>query len=231
MSHSQILPRIFIFWTGSNELSINRIKAIDSIKNVTGIHVIFITTNNLQEWIVKDYPLHPAYEYLSLVHKADYLRCYFMHHYGGGYADIKCQTGCWINNFLMLNTNFDILAIGYREVKGGTAIIDDKLLSQEMVNNYLELIGNCAYIFRSKTVLTQRWYDNLHQKLDEKLAQLRLYPALQPRDYFGLWLGDKYSQYPFEWTEILGQIFHPLVYEYRDKILKSLPTPIFADYL
>jgi hypothetical protein len=29
--------------------------------------------------------------------------------------------------------------------------------------------------------------------------------------------------YPFEWTEILGQIFHPLIYKYKDKVLQTLP--------
>ena len=44
---------------------------------------------NLSSWIAEKSPLHPAYNYLSSVHKADYLRCYLMHHHGGAYSDIK----------------------------------------------------------------------------------------------------------------------------------------------
>lgn len=40
-------------------------------------------------FILKDAPLHPSYSFLSGVHRSDYLRCYLMHHYGGGYSDIK----------------------------------------------------------------------------------------------------------------------------------------------
>ena len=31
---------------------------------------------------------HPAYESLSLVHRADYLRCELLHRYGGLYCDV-----------------------------------------------------------------------------------------------------------------------------------------------
>ena len=37
--------------------------------------------------------VHPAYEYLSLVHRSDYLRCELLHRYGGLYADL--DTLCW----------------------------------------------------------------------------------------------------------------------------------------
>ena len=57
--------------------------------------VLLITPNNLNDYIVKDDPLPEAYNYLSLVHKADYLRTYFMYHYGGGYADIKRYQHSW----------------------------------------------------------------------------------------------------------------------------------------
>ena len=36
--------------------------------------------------------------------------------------------------------------------------------------------------------------------------------------------------YPISWTEILGDIFHPLTSKYRDKILFTIPIPIFKDY-
>ena len=35
--------------------------------------------------------------------------------------------------------------------------------------HWKELPGNCAYILRPKTEFTQKWYDSLIKKLDDKL--------------------------------------------------------------
>ena len=84
------VPRkIYTFWTGNNPMSESRQSHFELLKLVSGVEVVLITPNNLSEYILPEYPLHHAFKYLSLVHKADYLRCYFMHHYGGGYSDIK----------------------------------------------------------------------------------------------------------------------------------------------
>ena len=227
----QALPRIFIFWTGTNELTPNRIKCVENINYITNVNVILITKDNLLEWVVKDYPLHPAYEYLSSVHKADYLRCYFMHHHGGGYTDIKSHTKSWVESFKKLNISNNMIGIGYSEVEGGIAVVKDKILYEEMSKNYKSLIGNCSYIFKPNTAFTKEWYEELHTLLDNKFETLKLNPASNHRDHLGLWLGDRYSNYPLEWSEILGQIFHPLNYKYKEYILNTLSTPDFNNYL
>jgi hypothetical protein len=48
-----------------------------------------ITPVLLPFFILPDHPLHEGFEYLSGVHKSDYLRSYLMNFYGGGYSDIK----------------------------------------------------------------------------------------------------------------------------------------------
>ena len=98
----EYLNNIFIFWTGNNSLSENRIKSLESLKAVTGANIILITPNNLYYYIKPYAPLHPAYDYLSLVHKSDYLRSYFMYHYGGGYSDIKRSLGSWKKGFELI---------------------------------------------------------------------------------------------------------------------------------
>jgi hypothetical protein len=201
---------------------------LNSIKQVTGLLPILITPSNMKEWC--KVPLHPAYEYLSFVHRADYLRCYFMHHYGGAYADIKKQSSSWITSLFQLN-NSNKIANGYMEVSGGVACVQDQKLYNEMSLNYSKLIGNCAYIFKSNSFFTKEWLDKTHELLDAKLTLLRLNPASHPRDHTGLWLGHKYSTYPLQWSELLGQIFHPLVYKYHNYFLQTVPTPIFSDYL
>ena len=48
-----------------------------------------VTTPLLPYFVLPDAPLHKGYEYLTTMQKVDYTRGYFMHFYGGGYADIK----------------------------------------------------------------------------------------------------------------------------------------------
>jgi hypothetical protein len=73
---------LFLIWFGGLEnMSANRKKCLDSIYQHAGVDIVLITEDNLNHWLVE--PLHPAFEYLSLTHKADYLRSYLMHFYGG----------------------------------------------------------------------------------------------------------------------------------------------------
>src|SRR3954468_2769032 len=111
--------RIFGFWTGDNPMPDTRKRCWDSFA-VTGLAPILVTPNTLDRWIVPEHPLHDAYEYLSPVHRADYLRAYFMFHHGGGYADIKTQTGSWLPAIDRLLASKRLIAAGYREIRGGT---------------------------------------------------------------------------------------------------------------
>ena len=63
--------------------------------------------------------------------------------------------------------------------------------------------------------------------LDERYDKLRENPARHPRDY----LGFHGSKYPLEWNELLGRIFHRVCYEYKDKLLNTLPVPDFNSYM
>ena len=51
--------------------------------------MIFITEKNIDDYILKEYPLHPAFKYLTNIQKGDYMKAYMMNFYGGGYTDIK----------------------------------------------------------------------------------------------------------------------------------------------
>jgi hypothetical protein len=72
--------RLFCFWTGDNPMTPNRLKALSTMRN-SGLDVIFLTQKNIDTWVLDADPLHPAYQYLSAIHRADYLRMYFMHNY------------------------------------------------------------------------------------------------------------------------------------------------------
>lgn len=217
---------IFTLWTGDNPMEENRKTALKQMSRVTSMPVTLVTPENLIRWVHCKTPIHPAYRYLSAVHRADYLRCYLMHHYGGGYADIKMQGGNWQQCYHLLNSG-DLYAVGYRELPGGIASVTDKSVTEAMNNQYYKLIGMCAFIFRPNTPLTMEWITELHRVLDEKLPLLQVNPAKHPRDAKGHLVNGTISNYPIAWSEILGQILQPLLYKYQSKLLQILPTPRF----
>ena len=208
---------IYCFWTGNNEMSQNRKSCLEQLINTSECRVILVTQQNLHEYILPNNPLHPAYEYLSETHKADYLRTYFMHFHGGGYSDIKNTTGSWKKSFIDLETN-NYWICGYAEIEGGVAY-------QPYSDKWFELIGNCAYICKPNTKLTSEWYNEMIKLLDMKLPELKLNPSKYPQD-----AKSEYSNYPIEWNEMLGRIFHKITYKYKEYILNTLPISIFNNY-
>jgi len=216
---------IYCFWTGNNEMSENRQRCLDSIVQNADVPVKLITPQNLSDYILPDYPLHQAYNYLSAVHKADYLRCYFMHFYGGGYCDIKSIKHSWKNCFEKIdNTNKYIL--GYSELNEECSAYKDivePLLKKEVKRSWPLLIGNGAYICRSQTKFTDEWYTELNMRLDYYLETLKKHPATDP-------MGQG-NGYPIPWQRILGSIFHPLCLKYHNRIIQDdAISPIFKDY-
>jgi hypothetical protein len=209
-----------MFWTDKNEMSQNRIRCMQQFKNVSETNVILITPDNLSSFVMSEAPLHPAYEYLSATHKADYLRTYFMHFYGGGYSDIKMTTGSWRHAFKELYQSNNYIN-GYSEM-GPHCIAG----TRELRDKWQLLIGNCAYICEPQTEFTEKWYGRMIKLMDEKISKLREYPATFPQDCAEISNG----KYPIEWNEMLGRIFHPICYEYHAKVMNTLPTSIFQNY-
>ncbi|MGB0126559.1 MAG: hypothetical protein WBP72_02895, partial [Rhodocyclaceae bacterium] len=99
-------------------MSDNRLQAIWTIFSNTGCPIAFVNRHTLFQWLKPGFPLHPAFPYLSSTHKADYLRCYLMHHYGGGYTDIKPTAKTWGEYFEQIE-NSGKLALGYTELAHG----------------------------------------------------------------------------------------------------------------
>ena len=223
-SNHEIQRRIFCFWTGTNEMSENRKKCMDDLIAKSGCTVVLVKPDNLSSYILKDHPLHPAYEYLSETHKSDFLRTYFMHLHGGGYSDIKKPTGDWNKAFDDIIGNKEIIINGYHEPSIGGVAGDE-----ETKSHWKEIPGNCAYIIRPRTEFTEKWYSTLISLLDSKLEALKQNPSKHPRAGF---TPDISPGYPIKWAEMLGDIFHPLTCKYRHKILFTVPIPDFSsEYL
>lgn len=238
--------RVFVFWTGSNEMSEARRRCLKTLAS-TQCDIVVVNNENLARWIAAA-PLHPAYPFLSLVHRSDYLRAYFMHHHGGGYSDIKRTSQTWLPAFRKLKES-SALGVGYPELRHGVAKIARSrvegsyyLLERKSsyLRNYLlyrnlklfhgRLIGNCAFIFKPGTEFTSRWLAIVESRLDILLPHLRNHPARYPKERQGVDYGDGPSKYTVPWSLLLGDILAPLSFQYRTKILRDLPMPDFCEY-
>ena len=214
---------IFTFWTGTNAPSERRVQCLQNLHDQTECTIVLVNPENLQNFIHPNHPLHKAYPYLSETHKCDYLRTYFMYHYGGGYSDIKTPNGSWVAAFdeMIQDQSQDIWLNGYRET------CPESIAHIESAHLYHLLPGNCAYIVRPNTPFVAEWYYAQQSLLDEKYETLRENPSTQPDCCVEHVTGTKY---PFGWNELLGRIFHRVAAKYTDRFRFSLPTPDFCYY-
>jgi hypothetical protein len=97
-----------------------------------------------------------------------------------------------------------------------------------LIFNVRKLIGNCAYIARPRTDFTFEWREKANAVLTTNLEALRLNPALHPEDFKGRWIDGRKSRYPLGWTQLLGDIFHPLCLKYSNHIIRTLDPPEFS---
>jgi calcineurin-like phosphoesterase family protein len=244
----------YCWWTGDNELSENRKKSLETMKIAPGGNIVFIDKNNLKDYILTEHPLHEGYQYLSPIQKGDYLKCYFMHHYGGGYSDIKQTSKPWTEYFDRLGKDKNLYAIGYSErAPNHVAYLEDCRLdpqesikcrtntlsedgkswtSQHLTNNWTKLIGCGLMICRKNTPFTRDWWEALNEKMDGYLEELKKYPAQWPRDshnHVNPNTGEK-SKYPIAWAVLHGHVYHPLTLKYHKNIDQDLTYPVMSNY-
>lgn len=168
---TEIQEKIYCFWTGNNPLSENRARCLESMNNLFGDKLVLITPKNLDDHVKDQHPLHSGYKYLSLVHKSDYLRCYFMHHYGGGYSDIKFydeKSSNWNPEFRKLS-NSNAWALGFGESSGDIRPRYEGNLGQDMCKHWSLFIGTSAFIFKPNTPFTYEWWTELNRRMDKFL--------------------------------------------------------------
>lgn len=218
---SKIDRVIYCFWTGDNEMSENRKRGYQSLIDNSGIEVILITPKNLKEYILPNHPLHPAYDYLSLNHKSDYLRCYFAHFYGGGYCDIKSIELSWVDSFNLIE-NSDKWILSYTQLNRLSLSKGQGIIDKDLRYYYKQCVGTGAYINKSNTKLTAEWYKELIRRMDEKYFCLKEHPG----DAKG-----RNKGYPFSLLEVSSQIMCPLYLKYNDKIIHdNRVLPILTNY-
>ena len=224
-------------------MSATRAASLDAIRRHVGVPVELISEQSLGDWLVDDAPLPPAFGRLSAIHKADYMRCYLMHHHGGGYLDLKPLEADWRPAFDQLDARPELMTVGYREVsRHGVGTFGVEMLGSPrplhaawwryrwLQLNYRRLIGVCAFVMRPRTPLTAAWFAGVSRRLDDFADALAAHPAAHPRDHAGFLVDGQPSDYPVTWTALLADIFHPLALRHRHHILDTLPPPSFHRY-
>lgn len=211
-AHRTVPKRIFVLWTGRNEMSENRRRSLDNLRAMQeGIEVVLLGPEDIDAWVVAGSPFHDAYEHLSLNHRSDYLRCYFMHHHGGGYTDLKASRQNWTPFFDQLNDSPSAWILGYPERASHEAAYLESPTGRAIRRRYASLAGNGAFIARSGTPFTADWFDEVNNRLDYYRRALRRRPAVDP---FG-----QSGGYPLPWTVLQSQVFQPLQLKYPNRIL------------
>lgn len=215
---------IFCMWPGNDKLPQDRATEVFSILANSHCPVIFLTPASYKKWESPSAPFHPALQYLSECHVSDYLRVYLMHHYGGGYTDIKFTFKPWDIAFKALREN-DAMVLGYKFTSPSEFGLSKKYQGTEFLEYYKQHyapygIGHVAFIFKRKTPLTLNMLDRLHAFLDEKLPALKEHPSRAQKDYLGKVLPDgSVSQYPLDYIEMGPDIFHQSLYQFKEHIL------------
>lgn len=202
--------RIFVFWTGDNPLSSNRLEALATMRRVVEVEVVLVTQAELAAWEVADRPFHPLVGQLSFIHRADYYRAYFLHHHGGGYADLKRATHGWKAVFDRMDASDGWMA-GYRvPVRLMTPNMEDPHLERLMRRWSDRRLGQSAYLARPRTPLTQEWLAEVERRIDTHAENLRQHP--------GNARGTN-PDYPVPFNSLLAQVLDPLQVKYSDHLV------------
>lgn len=205
-----LLPRqAYCFWTGDNPMSANRMSNMHRIHATLGVPVVLVTPASLSDWIVAEHPLHPAYEYLSLVHRSDYLRVYFLHFYGGAYLDIKRPVGSWAQAFDESERDPDGWYRAPRVRTSADVVSMPGRLGSDLRRYHARTVVTQSGIAWSRTALTAEWLREVERRLDAGLEQAREFPGGARGEVVG---------YPFSWHDLLARVFHPLCLKYTEHI-------------
>lgn len=176
-------PCIWLAWPGDDEMPGYLQACLDTVirHNQDHFQVVVITPRNLRDYIEN---VHPAFELLSYVHRADYIRCEVLNQRGGVYLDTDTLAFKSFKPFYDLLERYDI--VNYDGSK------------------WQEVFGLSAFgPTRRSSLLTSEWSRRLHQRLDQRYDDLAAFRRREsdPREDC------------LEWTEILRNVVVPVAME------------------
>lgn len=207
----QVPKKIYVIWSGENNLSESRLKAIDAIgKDISEFEIITVTPKNLCNFIRPDRPLHPLYETLSFVHRSDYLRAYLLWAHGGGYTDIKKPKSNWEAAYSDFAKSKSWIS-GYPEIVY-KMIPECAPFGKDLKKVSSKMIGQGAFLARPGNPFLEEWLDEMDRRIDLHAEALKKNPG----NAYGTNPG-----YPLQWTELLAEIIHPLCVKYSEKVMRD----------
>lgn len=219
----------FVFWFGpafgGTEMSPQRRRGVEVLNQFSEIHFELVTEENLAEWIVPEDPLHSGFPFLSATHKSDYLRSYFMFHYGGAYSDLKPYTFSWQQYFEKLDKS-EREFIGQRQLRLSGLSVRARM-------PFWCYVCDSYFIFKQHTDFALAWKQSVKQVLDRNLEKLKdfpgtYHPRATRRGFLGATEQESWkSGYPFGWMDLQGKVFQPLQHQRSSDFLKGMPQEIF----
>lgn len=205
----EVPSRIFCLWTGDNPLSVQRLKSLERMRKMhCDVPIVLVTHENLNEWVLPDHPIHPAYQNLSLVHRSDYLRAYLLHHHGGAYADIKTPLHSWAALFELFSDE-DLWFAGYPERSTQWVAHLPRDLGRDLRHYYRIVPGGCSFIVRPHTHLSHEWLSEVERRLDYFAPLLEQNPG---------GIRNEVGAYPIGWNDLLAKIVHPLALKHHTHV-------------
>jgi len=225
---------LWVFWLGDANMPINRKRSLSVLRKYSGCNVKLITDELVKKYEDKsEISIHPAFNYLTSVHKSDYLRAYFMYIYGGAYSDLKPYKENFSSHIDYLygsNASF----IGYREPNADAINRDywnedsDKDLIKESLSFFDKFSGYGKFIFKPGTEFAYDWLNGVHEILDNKYDLLEKSgtqkdPYLTSSGITHPTSGQVRESdifYPIGWGEIGANVYHKI--QYRENFLKNI---------
>lgn len=206
------IPRVIhTVWFGDH-MPQRRRHSLEALRALNpGIPVTLIGENNINDYILPEHPLHPAFWNLTSVHQSDYLRIYMMHFHGGGYSDLKNPYHPWGPMFDALQSAPQCDVLGYREITSNYTSENPRTLGEDLKKFYRFLIAPSAFIMRPYSLFTACTYRELLRRMDYCAPALTDSPV---QDTYHL-----PHSYPVWWGELMGDIIHCLSLRYPERVL------------
>jgi LmbE family N-acetylglucosaminyl deacetylase len=232
------VPKVaFLCWFGGYGkklplMSDKRFNAFTNLVKNIGIPVILLTYKNMYSFEKPEFKINKSFEFLSGVHKSDYLRVYMLHHYGGSYHDIKHRKDSWKYELEKDNWTLDEnIWIYGRQEKNENAIGYPPGM-KHIQKEYAKLVSMGYVICRKQTKYTEELLNNIEQILNKKYDELKKYPGYNSNGYYSTTPFDltENNSYPLRWLEILGELSHPLMLKYCEHIKFGLSDAIKSRY-
>lgn len=245
-SPHQVPRRIFVIWLGPERMSANRKSALECLESRAGVPLEFVSENDIAKWEHPNRPISRYFSFLTTIDQSDYLRAYLMALHGGGYSDIKCTSGSWIqafDEFRCMSVDVVAYRLGHPSLAASFGVHPRRRLRSifrpalwrhiRYRMRYPTLMGPSAFIIRPFSRFAVRYLDDIESAIDARADEL---VAFQASHSGGKWpIGhETYNQslagYPFTWGSLCMDIHQPLCVALPESIRFALPSPIVSGY-